>query len=98
MSTTTYCFMARNRKLSVFFLLKSAYLELSLSPLSGYKNNFDSWSQYFIVMFDDSVIFPALSCKYGGLFVCTEVTQPSQPNGAMSSAVSLPNHTFTGQA
>ena len=24
--------------------------------------------------------------------------RPSQPNGVMSSAVSLPNHTFTGQA
>ena len=32
------------------------------------------------------------------LFVCVEVLQPSQPNGAMSSAVSLPNHKFTGQA
>ena len=31
------------------------------------------------------------------LFVCVEVLQPSQPNGVMSSAVSLPNHTFTGQ-
>ena len=30
------------------------------------------------------------------LFVCVEVLQPSQPNGVMSSAVSLPNHTFTG--
>ena len=30
------------------------------------------------------------------LFV--EVLRPSQPNGVMSSAVSLPNHTFTGQA
>ena len=30
--------------------------------------------------------------------VCIEVLQPSQPNGVMSSAVSLPNHTFTGQA
>ena len=28
------------------------------------------------------------------LFVCVEVLQPSQPNGVMSSAVSLPNHTF----
>ena len=27
-----------------------------------------------------------------------EVLRPSQPNGVMSSAVSLPNHTFTGQA
>ena len=29
--------------------------------------------------------------------VCVEVLRPSQPNGVMSSAVSLPNHTFTGQ-
>ena len=27
-----------------------------------------------------------------------EVLWPSQPNGVMLSAVSLPNHTFTGQA
>ena len=32
------------------------------------------------------------------LFVCVEVLRPSQPNGVMSSAVSLPNHSFTGQA
>ena len=32
------------------------------------------------------------------LFVCVEVLRPSQPNGVMSSAVSLPNPTFTGQA
>ena len=31
-------------------------------------------------------------------FVCVEVLRPSQPNRVMSSAVSLPNHTFTGQA
>ena len=31
-------------------------------------------------------------------FVCVEVLRPSQPNGVMSSAVSLTNHTFTGQA
>ena len=31
-------------------------------------------------------------------FVCVEVLRPSQPNVAMSSAVSLPNHTFTGLA
>ena len=30
-------------------------------------------------------------------FVCVEVLRPSQPNGVMSSAVILPNHTFTGQ-
>ena len=32
------------------------------------------------------------------VIVCVEVLRPSQPNGVMSSAVSLPNHTFTGQA
>ena len=32
------------------------------------------------------------------LFVCVEVLQSSQPNGVMSSVVSLPSHTFTGQA
>ena len=31
-------------------------------------------------------------------FVCVEVLRPSQPNEVMSSVVSLPNHTFTGQA
>ena len=27
---------------------------------------------------------------------CIEVLWPSQPNGVMSSAISLPNHSFTG--
>ena len=31
-------------------------------------------------------------------FVCVEVLRPSQPNGVMSSTVSLLNHTFAGQA
>ena len=31
-------------------------------------------------------------------FVRVEVLRPSQPNGVMSTAVSLPNHMFTGQA
>ena len=37
-------------------------------------------------------------CGYSLVFVCVEVLRPSQPNGVMSSEVSLPNHTFTGQA
>ena len=31
-------------------------------------------------------------------FVCVEVLWPSQPYGVMSSMVSLPKRTFTGQA
>ena len=38
-----------------------------------------------------------INCLFAD-FVCVEVLRPSQPNGVMSSAVSLPNHTFTGQA
>ena len=41
---------------------------------------------------------PVIGVNFGCLFVCVEVLRPSQPNGVMSSAVSLPNHTFTGQA
>ena len=33
-----------------------------------------------------------------GINVCVEVLWPSQPNRVKSSAVSLPNHMFTGQA
>ena len=36
--------------------------------------------------------------KNPAFFVCNEVLRPSQPNQVMSSAVSLPNHMFTGQA
>ena len=39
-----------------------------------------------------------LSVSRMGIFVCVEALWPSQPNGVMSSVVSLPNHTFTGQA
>ena len=35
--------------------------------------------------------------QYFKQFVCVEVLRPSQPNGVMSSMVSLPNHTFTKQ-
>ena len=44
--------------------------------------------------------YPVTKNDFGmlSLFVCVEVLRPSQPNGVMSSTVSLPNHTFTGQA
>ena len=49
-----------------------------------------------------SQLFPFFSTVTFGaqrkLFVCVEVLWPSQPNGVMSSAASLPNHKFTGQA
>ena len=30
-------------------------------------------------------------------YVCVEVLRPTQPTEVMSSVISLPNHTFTGQ-
>ena len=39
-----------------------------------------------------------LLCVVFWVIVCVKVLRPSQPNWVMSSAVSLPNHTFTGQA
>ena len=50
---------------------------------------------------DKSTILPTTNpmCKKSVIrFVCVEVLRPSQLNGVMSSVVSLPNHTFTGQA
>ena len=46
----------------------------------------------------DVVIARDRLCNLDLDFVCVEVLRPSQPSGVMSSAVSLPNHTFTGQA
>ena len=46
----------------------------------------------------DQPVRPPNMARVFFLFVCVEVLRPSQPNGVMSSTVSLPNHTCTGQA
>ena len=43
-------------------------------------------------------LYKHIKHKFMFVCVCVEVLRPSQPNGVMSSTVSLPNHTFTGQA
>ena len=66
-----------------------------LDPFSeGRQNNFDRVASLESV----SIILNCLCFTDINYFVCVEVLRPSQPNGVMSSAVSLPNHTFTGQA
>ena len=45
-----------------------------------------------------NITFSKYNITFSKSFVCVEVLRPSQPSGVMSSAVSLPNHTFTGQA
>ena len=55
--------------------------------------------QRFSHNFKVSSVLEKKICKvFFTIFVCVEVLRPSQPNGVMSSVVSLPNHTFTGQA
>ena len=50
----------------------------------------------------DAMRFLFVSCHFNcataKFIVCVKILWPSQPNGVMSSMVSLPNHTFTGQA
>ena len=58
----------------------------------------DSWGNWFQETGSTLAAVFVSVYKGGNLFVCVEVLRPSQPNGVMSSAVSLPNHTFTGQA
>ena len=55
-------------------------------------------TKYRHTLFDLITAHTPISTQSNNSVVCVEVLRPSQPNGVMSSAVSLPNHTFTGQA
>ena len=48
--------------------------------------------------FQEDIVCEWVHFFKGQVFVCVEVLRPSQPNRVMSSAVNLPNHTFTRQA
>ena len=48
---------------------------------------------------DEGIVYGVTNvCFQLFVCVCVEILRPSQPNGVMSSAVSLPNHMFTRQA
>ena len=51
---------------------------------------------YLLMIITDVLTWTHYESAYFKYFVCVEVLQPS--HGVMSSVVSLPNHTFTGQA
>ena len=53
---------------------------------------------YFLATIRKKLASICMQLNLSSEVVCVEVLRPSQPNGVMSSAVSLPNHTFTGQA
>ena len=58
----------------------------------------DRWEPHHNIRSSGQFTKKTLGTSGDCLFVCVEVLRPSQPNGVMSSAVSLPNHMFTGQA
>ena len=71
-------------------------------PIYLVAKNMEFWQSYMwhltILSYSPECWISWSGIKISCLFVCVEVLRPSQPNGVMSSAVSLPNHTFTGQA
>ena len=71
------------------------YMLVDTNAKVGKVHNFDKINLIFFFFKVNQVIY--LSSPIS-LFVCVEVLRPSQPNGVMSSAVILPNHSFTGQA
>ena len=87
----------------ILFLCFSVLLILRL-PRLGKRANLSAFHTFVRFVLVWICRFPLPLGVWEGLrvvivaFVCVEVLRPSQPNGVMSSAVSLPNHTFTGQA
>ena len=63
-----------------------------------YWGGFSLFIQFVSFDLKYNIIVNNLSYSHTVMRVCVEVLRPSQPSGVMSSAVSLPNHTFTGQA
>ena len=81
-------------KISFYSLLPSASILMLI--LKNINAEIPFTSSYLEPCFHCNIC--SLKINLCGEFVCVEVLWPSQPNGVMSSAVSLPNHTFTGQA
>ena len=94
------------------FLEKEVCLDIKLLTIYlfmyKYRNNLKYWDRQAWANCVDPDQMPQNAVSDQGLhclpliqqllFVCIEVLQPSQPIGVISSVVSLPNHTFTGQA
>ena len=70
-------------------MLTLAFSTLWATKLTIFLLNFSLTFHFSVKLLPETV----LVC-----IVCVEVLRPRQPNGVMSSAGSLPKHTFTGQA
>ena len=66
------------------------------SSLPFSERGFKGVACLYHLLFSLRQIFPTDAGQLSGrlFFVCVEVLRPSQPNGVMSSAVSLPNHVY----
>ena len=68
-----------------------------------YRSFYSVGPDYLAWLYNNPCLYPSMEdklrlrpCAYLiSIFVCVEVLRPSRPNGVMSSAVSLHNHTFT---
>ena len=77
---------------------KNMIRQASVSVLKKSPTKF-IWHVWDTFIWGIVIFHPSSSPPFGHFnLVCVEVLRPSQPNRVMSSAVSLPNHTFTGQA
>ena len=76
-----------------YILIRSSKSATNLSI--GNMSKYHAYHKYSDTLTFKAPITTIVACFV--LFVCVEVLRPSQANGVMSSTVSLPNHTFTGQ-
>ena len=104
-STSEYpyhIFSWRNKKdISIFWMKKVPYLLLCRNmPWIHIRSSSTRLMSTHYIPFRGEIrkIFIWVPLFFGATAVCVEVLWPGQPNGVMSSAVSLLNHTFTGQA
>ena len=96
----THTYQKKNSWLSVFASKAVPLLHIKTSVVN-FQMTVNSLSPIKTLIHPNKslqICFLCLSDPHNICFVCVEVLRPSQPNGVMSSAVSLPNHTFTGQA
>ena len=84
-------------------LYKSCLPSNCINPFNHFHNSLkqERYGQRCLNIYDISGSIIMINLQHNGqithICLCW-VLWPSQPNGAMLSAVSLPNHTFTGQA
>ena len=86
----------RNSVVFIFSQLLQIFCDVIVHPIYIIQNEYQKPNKLAFTYFTEPSIIVTSVWVFS--FVCVEVLRPSQPNGVMSSAVSLPNHMFTGQA